>query len=306
MPHIQVTDLVYDYPTRRALSHLTFELPHNSVTALVGPNGAGKTTLLRCLAGLETPLTGTITIGDIKLHEDPRAVFAQLGYLHDSFGLYANLTIEQCLRHAAGMRGASGVQETAQVERTLDRMGLQARRKELTVNLSRGWKQRVGIAQAIIHSPEFLILDEPASGLDPDARIHLSELIRNLRAEGMTIIVSSHILTELEAYSTHMLTIANGKLVNCSSITPTAATRSRMRVNLLNDWSGWRSLQGAEVVQADLRTAELLVDDSPAAHSAVLKEIMGNGGEVYYFSPIHETMEDRYKRLILASEGAKS
>jgi len=192
---VSVRDLVFDYGTKRALDAVSFDIEAGAVIALVGPNGAGKTTLLRCLATLE----------------QPRAAHRKLGFQQDFFGVYDSLSVTRNLLHAAALQGLPETAIDTAVTWAAGAVGLADRMGELAGALSRGLRQRLAIARAMVHRPPLLLLDEPASGLDPEARRDLSALIRTLRAEGLTIIVSSHILAELEDYSTHMLTLREGR-----------------------------------------------------------------------------------------------
>jgi len=184
------------------------------VTALVGPNGAGKTTLMRCIAALETPFAGRVLVDGRDVHEDPRESHRSLGYLSDFFGLYDDLTVTQCLRHAAAMHGLRGAEERAAVARAVELLDLGELASKRAGEMSRGQRQRLGIAQAIIHDPRIVLLDEPASGLDPLARQSLSALLLRLSDRGLTLMVSSHILAELEDYSSHVLVLDRGRLVD--------------------------------------------------------------------------------------------
>lgn len=207
---IEVEGLVYRYPGVCALDGVGFSLPPASVTALVGPNGAGKTTLLRCLAALEPPYAGRVSVDGHDTLAEPRAVHRSVGFLGDAFGLYRALSVRRNLHYAALSRGLA----EADALRRLDAVAAQLNVTELldtaAGELSRGQRQRVAIAQTIIHEPRVLLLDEPASGLDPVARAALAALMCGLRDSGMTIVVSSHILAELEDYSTHMLALDGG------------------------------------------------------------------------------------------------
>ena len=180
---ISVDNLVYEYPTKRALHGVSFHLEAATVTALVGPNGAGKTTLLRCLAALEHPFAGRVAIAGMTTVEMPRDVHRRLGYLSDFFGLYDDLSVQRCLTFAAMSHGIIDNLPTV-VNRAAERLGLLDRLAENASSLSRGLRQRLAIAQAIIHEPSVLLLDEPASGLDPEARISLSRLLAELRTQG--------------------------------------------------------------------------------------------------------------------------
>ena len=188
-PVLEVAALNFEYPGKRALTDVNFTLEHGAVLALVGPNGAGKTTLMRSIAGLDDPMSGSITLDGVDVIAEPREAYRKLGYLSDFFGLYSALTVRQSLLHAAGMRALDEATQQAAMLRTAERLDLTSRLDARTDTLSRGWRQRVAIGQAMVHSPQVLLLDEPAAGLDPEARIGLSALFRQLRAEGMTLIV---------------------------------------------------------------------------------------------------------------------
>src|SRR5262245_40843204 len=213
MAIVAAEDLVYDYPGARALDHVSFELAPGTITALVGPNGAGKTTLLRCLAVLDRPASGRILLDGLDVADHPRESHRKLGYLSDFYGLYDELTVRQCLSYHAAIHDLPHEAQPRAIERTAARMGLIELMNRRAQQLSRGQRQRLAIAQAIIHDPVLLLLDEPAAGLDPEARWSLSSLISDLAKGGMTLIVSSHILSELEDYSTHVMIIRGGRLV---------------------------------------------------------------------------------------------
>ena len=213
---IIVNQLSYDYPGKRALENVSFTIEDNTITALVGPNGAGKTTLMRAMAALTSPMTGTIKMDGWDVDRHPRKVHNICSYLSDFFGLYDQLTVEQCLTFFALSHDIATDLPTL-IQQTAKQLQIENLLQTKAGKLSRGLRQRLAIAQVIIHNPKILLLDEPAAGLDPSARYHLSELLRILQKSGMTIVVSSHILAELEDYCTHMLVIDNGKLVkHCS------------------------------------------------------------------------------------------
>lgn len=235
---ISVNKLVYEYANYRALDNISFDLPVGSVTALVGPNGAGKTTLMRCLAALDTPFSGQITINGVNTQESPRECHKFLGYLSDHYGLYDDLTALQSLTHIGNIQGLA----VERISKRIDELGVLLNYKYFLdrrcSSLSRGQRQKIAIAQALIHDPKILILDEPASGLDPEARIELSSVIRTLSAEGKTIIVSSHILSELQDYSTHILTLSNGRVLDFVNLAPHITEKKiRLKITLQSDWA---------------------------------------------------------------------
>jgi len=209
---IEVRNLIFEYPTHRALNDVSFTIKKGTVTALVGPNGAGKTTLMKCLTALSSPFSGEIRINDIDILEHPREVNKIVGYMPDFFGLYDQLTVKQSLRYFALAYQLEESNIEKRILEVVTQLNLNDKLNEKVGALSRGMRQRVAIGQAIIHNPELLILDEPASGLDPEARSSLAHLFRQLNEGGMTIIVSSHILSELDEYANNLILLRNGKL----------------------------------------------------------------------------------------------
>ncbi|WP_455206446.1 ABC transporter ATP-binding protein [Kaarinaea lacus] len=228
---IEIQNLIFEYPGVLALDDVSLKVQHGDITALVGPNGAGKTTLLRCIAALETPISGTISINGVNVLTHPRQVHQQLGYLADFYGLYGQLSVNQSLRYAAMAHSIEAGQIEAAVKRAAERLEIADRLSHKVATLSRGLTQRLAIAQAIVHEPRLLLLDEPASGLDPEARHSLSELFVTLQQQGMTLLVSSHILAELEEYSTSMVIIRDGKIVEHQQLKDRAGQSRLIRVD---------------------------------------------------------------------------
>lgn len=229
---IDVHNLIFEYPGHRAIDDVSFSIESDSVTALVGPNGAGKTTLMRCLCGLERPLSGDIFVDGIDVIKNPRRSHKTIGYLSDTFGLYDELQVKQCLRYAAEANGVKTQIDTS-VTQTAERLNLTDLLTQRVGELSRGLRQRVAVGQAIIHEPRVLILDEPASGLDPEARHNLGELIKILKLSGITSLVSSHILAELGAYATEMLMLRDGQIIEQRPLGTQAESRRHISIELL-------------------------------------------------------------------------
>ena len=215
---IIVEHLFFDYAGKRALNDVSFTIEPQTITALVGRNGAGKTTLLRCLVALQESTSGQITIEDegqkYTVEDEPRKIHELCSYLSDFFGLYEELTVRQCLSYIAWSKKCPAHEVDNKIEIAAKRLDLTNYLDIKAFKLSRGLRQRLAIAQSIILEPKILFLDEPASGLDPEARYHLSQLLVELQKQGMTILVSSHILTELEDYCTHMLVIDQGQILD--------------------------------------------------------------------------------------------
>ena len=302
---INISGLTFDYPGHRALSNINLTVTRGSVTAVVGPNGSGKTTLMRCIAGLEIPLEGSILVDGMDVIERPREVHRRMGYLSDFFGLYQELTVAQCLEYAAASQGLPEIEIQKAIERTAQQLQISDRLQQKSASLSRGLRQRVAIAQAIIHNPKVLLLDEPASGLDPEARSHLAALFRQLQSSGMTILVSSHILAELDEYSTHILSLRSGQVMDS-------------RVLLSNQSDSIRSLQ-LKLLSADARLESWLREQSGIvnlnmspdfvqfefsgdlkAQAALLADLLKSGFVVASFAEYKENLQQTYMRSVNA------
>ncbi len=227
---VEVEGLYYRYATLQALHNVSFRLEEGSITALIGQNGSGKSTLLRCLAALDSPYQGTVKLWGVDTRDDPRACHRMLGYLSDQFGMYDNLTVQQSLlymstAHKVEPPEVSGVDR---VEEVAQQLGLLDRMNQRVGELSGGFRQRVAIGQAIIHKPKLLLLDEPAANLDPVARQELADLLKDLGRQGVTVMVSSHNLEELEKYSTHVLKMDRGEVASFDALNNYQKDRSQI------------------------------------------------------------------------------
>jgi len=295
---IEVRDLVYDYPTKRALFGVGFDVQPGTITALVGPNGAGKTTLLRCLAALERPYSGHVKINGIDTRDDPRAIHERLGYLPDFYGLYDELTVLRSLIFAARAHGIPSGKASEAARATAQSVGLADRLGDRASELSRGLRQRLAIGQAIVHTPKVLLLDEPASGLDPDARRDLSHLLLGLRDKGITLIVSSHILSELEDYATEMLIMDAGRIAGGKQVSVAAGEgKTYVRIELAEAKSGFAGALkggGVEVLEGDDQKALISMDERAEARAALLERLIKSGYRVAAFVPERRRLEDAY------------
>ena len=303
---IEVSSLLFEYPGVRALDDVSFTVAAGSVTALVGPNGAGKTTLLRCLAGLELPLAGSIEVAGLDVLEEPRSVHRRIGYLSDFYGLYDALTVRQCFAHAASAHGVGEDALTQAIERTAKRLDLADLVHRRASELSRGQRQRVAIGQALIHDPRVLMLDEPASGLDPEARHALAQLFTRLSREGMTLLVSSHILAELDEYSTDLLVMRNGRILEAKAVTDARTTR-RVRIEFAREATDvgvqLAAIAGVRVVETTGREATIEIEGGAHAQGEVLRSLVMAGLPVTSFAAERENLHESYLRTV--SDDAK-
>lgn len=216
MPEIK--NLKKAYGNYHALNGLDMSIPEGSLFGLVGPNGAGKTTTIKIMSGLLMPDEGEVLIGGYDAVRNPEKVKELIGYVPDSFGIYDNLTVKEYMEFFAAAYGLEGLTARKRCTNLLGQVGLDDKLDFHVNSLSRGMQQRLCLARALIHDPQFLIMDEPASGLDPRTRYEFKELIRELHDAGKTVLVSSHILSELSQMCTDIGIMENGKMVLCGDM----------------------------------------------------------------------------------------
>jgi ABC-2 type transport system ATP-binding protein len=294
---IDVRDLVYEYPSKRALEGVSLAVPAQTIVALVGPNGAGKTTLLRCLAALEPPYSGMVRIDGLDTREYPREIHSRLGYLPDFYGLYDELSVCRCLTYAAWSHGIAAAAVEPAVAKAAERVGLSDRMETKAGELSRGLRQRLGIGQAIVHEPKVLLLDEPAAGLDPQARRDLSVLLLALRDAGMTLVVSSHILAELEDYCSEMIIIESGRVVGGRPIKVKDVERPRYLIEIATaraDFGDFLREAGLDVVEVDEHHALITHTRNAAARAKLIRDLLAAGFEVSSFGESTKALEETY------------
>ena len=215
---IKTYDLHKSFGNFEALRGISLEVPAGSIYGFVGPNGAGKTTTMRILTTLTRPSSGEAWVAGHSVLEDRRAVRRAIGYMPDEFGVYEDLRVWEYLDFFAACYDIAENDRKALVADLLELVDLQHRREELVDKLSRGMKQRLSLARTLAHDPQVLILDEPASGLDPRARVEIRELLGELATMGKTIFFSSHILADVEDVCSHIGIVEAGELIMQGSI----------------------------------------------------------------------------------------
>ncbi|MCL1921063.1 MAG: ABC transporter ATP-binding protein [Kiritimatiellaeota bacterium] len=211
---IEVTHLVKTFGATRAVDGISFTVPAGSVFGFVGPNGAGKTTTLRIMATLDEPDSGDVLLCGQSVHDDPREIRRRIGFMPDALPSIADITAHEYLDFFGRAYGLRGVALAYRLEEVEDFTGLRPLREKTLAALSKGMKQRVCLARAIIHDPAVLLLDEPAAGLDPRARVELRDMVRQLAAMGKTILISSHILAELAEMCGGVIIMEQGRLLS--------------------------------------------------------------------------------------------
>lgn len=209
---ISIEGLTKDYGTTHALQGLNFQVPRGQIVGFLGPNGAGKSTTMKILAGYATPTAGTARIAGMDVTVDSIATRRLLGYLPENNPLYEEMIVVDFLDFVAQVRGIPAAERRARMKNTAERCGLVSVIGKKIGELSKGFRQRVGLAQAILHNPDLLILDEPTSGLDPNQIVEIRNLIKELGA-AKTVILCTHILSEVQTTCNRVLIINEGKLV---------------------------------------------------------------------------------------------
>ncbi|MBB47226.1 MAG: hypothetical protein CMJ33_01455 [Phycisphaerae bacterium] len=213
---IEASNITRSYGTLKAVDGLSFQVPKGAVCGFLGPNGAGKSTTIRMIAGLFAPDSGQLTVGGVDVSHDPLGVRAQVGYLPESTALYPELRVEEYLNFRAGLTGLPSESVPSALDRTLDACGLGDVRRRLVSSLSRGYRQRVGLASALVGDPALLILDEPTVGLDPVQQRAFRGLLSQLAGE-RTVLLSSHLMAEVDSSCDWLVMIAGGRLVASGS-----------------------------------------------------------------------------------------
>ena len=225
---IRVHNLSRSYGSTLAVDDISFEVARGEIVGFLGKNGAGKTTTMRVLAGALGADKGAVVVGGMDVAKQPRKVKEQIGYLPETPPLYSDMRVDRFLTFCARMKGVTGVGDA--VEQVLVQTGLGSMKHRRIGNLSKGYRQRVGLAQALIHQPAVLILDEPVSGLDPSQRRDIRELIRQLAEGETTVLLSSHVLPEIEAICDRVIIIHEGHLVAQDTVGQLAAAQSELSI----------------------------------------------------------------------------
>jgi ABC-2 type transport system ATP-binding protein len=209
---IEIENLVKKFDQFVAVDNLSFQVAEGEVLGFLGPNGAGKSTTMKVITGFLAPTSGRVSIDGHDITEDAIAAKSLIGYLPEGAPSYGDMTTEEFLRFIAQVRGYRGEEIDRRVQHVIKEVELESVRRQTIETLSKGFKRRVGLAQAIMHDPKVLILDEPTDGLDPNQKHHVRELIKNL-ARDKIVIISTHILEEVTAVCTRAIIIAEGRIV---------------------------------------------------------------------------------------------
>jgi ABC-2 type transport system ATP-binding protein len=275
------------------LKGITFEVPRKSVFGFLGPNGAGKTTLIHLITGIKNPVSGTVEFDGVPTVK--REAKAKIGYLPERPYFYDYLTGEQLLTYFGSLTGMYRSEIEARIPIVLESVGMLHARKLELKKYSKGMLQRIGIAQALIHSPEFLVLDEPMSGLDPVGRKEIRELILQLAKEGRTIFFSTHVIPDVEMICDSVAMIRKGELVGCGPISqylsrasnPVEIAFSGVGVDKVSTYGSFSGIRETpEGIRATL-ASDREVDGT-------LKNLLGAGASILWVNPIRPSLEEAF------------
>lgn len=302
---LQARGLSRRYGDRVALDGLDLEVRRGEIVGLLGPNGAGKSTTLRILSGTLPPHAGEVAVLGTDLFTQPRQARRRLGYLPETPPLYQDMTVAAYLRYCAQLRGLARAAGKQALEAALERCSLTAVRGRIIGNLSKGFRQRVGIAQAILHDPPVLILDEPTVGLDPLQMHEIRQLIQQLRA-GRAIIFSSHILPEIQALCDRVVILRDGRPVYSGALTAAAQSSGRqirLRCRQQPDLGQLQAIAGVTAVQpaADGSLQLTLADEAAAAR--VQQAVLTAGWGLQEWSAAEAGLERLFISLVHGEPG---
>ncbi len=277
-PVIETRGLVKRYDSELAVAGIDLVIGPGEIFGLVGPNGAGKTTTMKILATLLTPTAGEAFVCGISVTEHPIEVRRRIGYMPDFYGVYDDLRVWEYLDFFARCYGVPAARRAGMIGELLEIVGLSDKRRSYVETLSRGMRQRLCLAHTLVHDPAVLILDEPASGLDPRARVEMREILRELRVMGKTILVSSHILPELAEMCTGVGIIDRGRLLRSGPINEierSLRATALLRIDLLGD--GEALAAARDWLGTDPRVGDVLVATDPS-DGATRLEVPFDGG----------------------------
>jgi ABC-2 type transport system ATP-binding protein len=316
---IEVEHLSKVYGATTAVEDVTFSVEPGEILGFLGPNGAGKTTTMRILSGYLPATAGTAKVAGFEVHDDSMAVRQRIGYLPETPPLYPDMSVEAFLHFVARIKGVSAGDRPKQVELALEKTNLGDRRKSLIRKLSKGYRQRVGIAQAIVHDPPVIILDEPTVGLDPRQIIEVRNLIRNL-AGNHTVILSTHILPEVSMVCSRVTIINKGRVVATNSpdslmaqLTSGGGYELELAADLAQLEPTLRAIAGVKTLEpitaalpAGHHKLRILGDPStPLPGDEIAAAVLACGGKLYELRRVQASLEDVFLQLTMEEQAAE-
>ena len=301
---IRTSGLTKRYSDVLALNDLNLEVPEGQIFGYIGPNGAGKTTTLKILATLLAPTSGSAQVCGFDVGRDSRKIRPLIGYMPDFFGVYEDMTVDEYLTFFAAAYGLKGARRRQTVDDVMELTDLGSKRETMVEALSRGMQQRLGLARALVHDPKVLILDEPASGLDPRARIEMRVLLKEVKLLGKTIIISSHILSELAEMCDTVGIIEKGSLLFSGTqeeLARTTAMGGTIEVGVAENLQGaadhLRTHPGIADVTIEDSHIHVTLTEGTADPSIIAEHLVKGGFRLTHLQVERVKLEDIFMKL---------
>ncbi len=305
-----VENLTKRYKGTLAVDKLNMEIPEGEIYGFVGANGAGKTTTMRIIAGLLAPTSGKVYVDGMDVSKEPLEVKKHLGYMPDFFGVYDDLKVTEYMHFYAGLQGIPHGKCKSLIDSLLELVRLANKKDAYVDTLSRGMKQRLCLARSLIHDPKFLILDEPASGLDPRARVEMKEILRELKSLGKTVLISSHILPELSELCTSIGIIDAGKLVASGSVHEVVkklAHSGKLRIKVIEKEEDavkiLMEMPGIGSISSVSGVIEVDAGGGEEEYAKILKTLVSEGISIISFQPVEGSLESVFMHLTERGNG---
>lgn len=307
----EIYELNKKYGKFTALDSLSMNITENSIFGFVGPNGAGKTTTMKIMAGLLKADSGSIFVNGEDILKNPKSIREKIGYMPDFFGVYDDLKVTEYMDFYAGMYYIPYADRPELIDNLLEIVDLSNKKDSYVDGLSRGMKQRLCLARSLIHDPDLLILDEPASGLDPRARVEMKEILKRLREMGKTIIISSHILPELAEMCSEVGIVDQGKLVTQGTVNDIMNRLQKKRVVRIKTSSAVEQLIRILKEQASVKditenadNIEFVFEGKNDDLTSILRNVIMNGIPIYSFSENEGNLEEIFMTVTGGEENA--
>lgn len=303
---LEIKDLCKYYGDFKAVDDLNLKIPKGEIFGFVGPNGAGKSTTMKIICGLLDATSGQVYVDDIDALKNSRVLKRKIGYMPDFFGVYDDLKVTEYLEFYASIYGIKGLEAKKVCNDLLELVDLTHKRDFYVDSLSRGMKQRLCLARSLVHNPDLLVLDEPASGMDPRARIEMKEILKTLKSMGKTIIISSHILSELSELCSSLGIIEKGRFVVTGTVEEIMLQvygSKKIKLKALNNLDLAEKLLKEETDIKELITMEtsneieFLSNGNEEALSKILNRLIVGGVPLVSFSEIDGNLEDIFLKV---------
>ena len=309
---LRIENLYKKYDSVLALDGLNMEIHKGELYGFVGPNGAGKTTTIRIISGLLKPTRGQVWIDGIPVNKDIKTLKSKIGYIPDFFGVYDNLTVMEYLEFYASAYGIYGKDSTKRAYEVLEQVELYRMGNRFVDELSRGMQQRLCLARAMIHCPQLLIMDEPASGLDPGARKVFKNVLKNLCRDGYTVLISSHILSELADMCTNVGIINQGKMIlqgEMEDIMYSIDSANPIVITIYQNMGAALELLKCHPlvnrISIDKNRISILFSGSREEEALLMKELIDAGIMLSSFAREHNSLEYVFFHLIGPESGGE-